>query len=147
MKYLGALGCCVILLGCVLVTGCGSGKFGQVSGVVSFDGQPAPQGVKVEFQPQAENASPSYGVTAASGRYTMVFSASQEGVMVGQNVVRLSFEKEYDEHGNEVVPKELKHLTIPASYAAESELTFDVKSGGNTFDINVTADGPGASAE
>lgn len=116
---------------CMLVVGCGQGgpPMGKVSGTVTLDGNPLAD-VEVEFTPQAEGGSPSYGQTDASGQYDLMFSLDRKGALVGKHTVRITV-PEFDEDGDPIVST----IEIPAKYNSESELTADVPKGGDTIDF------------
>ena len=117
-------------LGGVCLSGCGNPDFSTVTGTVTLDGQPAPEGIYVLFSPQVEGRSTSYGVTRIDGTYEMWFTRSQKGARVGENVVRLVIP--YSDHLNT-----LEGVHIPPEYNRNSTLNFEVKPGSNTYDIAV----------
>lgn len=76
----------------LLIAGCGGGadvELAPVEGTVTVGGSPA-EGVEVEFQPTAEEASPSYGTTDAAGKYEMMFSEANDGVQPGEHNVTIT---------------------------------------------------------
>ena len=135
----GWLVCFSLLLG-----GCGGDdgpEMGDVTGLVTLDGQPLPK-ASVRFVP--ENASPSIGITDDEGRYELQYSSSRNGAIVGMHTVRISTHRNAgeDDDGNRTpaVPEK-----VPAEYntgAAENpdmkrevkpdanEINFELKSGG-----------------
>lgn len=127
---------CVVLP----VTGCGGGMddmpdIGQVTGVVTVDGQPAGD-LMVSFQPQAGR--PSYATTDASGAYELRYNRDTSGAKLGSNLVTISTATDDGDgagygDGNQEENTEL----IPAKYntmASENpEMTVEVKSGSNEF--------------
>jgi hypothetical protein len=71
-----------------LVGGCGV-RTGEVSGVVTLDGAPAP-GLLVRFDPDDQGATdvpPSSGFTGTDGRYHLVRPGRKTGAVVGWHVV------------------------------------------------------------
>ena len=118
--------------------GCGRGGVGATAvGVVKIDGQPAPAGIRVDFQPQGEKGSPSMGITDTKGRYELFFTAARKGVMPGECLVRLSIMPEYGGDGIPKTPEALRDLRIPDTYSRKSTLTRTVKPGHNTIDIEI----------
>jgi len=99
-------------------------KLGTVHGTVTFDGQTL-IGVNVYFKPEVGR--PSIGTTDADGVYKAMYLVDEPGVKLGLCTVSV-------EWGPEEVG-----TPIPARYGARSELTFDVKSGDNIFDIQMTS--------
>lgn len=118
--------------------GCQPGVGATATGVVSFNGKPAPAGIVVRFQPQVPNSSASIGVTDASGRYDLRFNARTRGVLPGESIVSLAIVAEPDAQGNVTVAKALQGITIPKSYGDRSELRKTVKRGHNEIDIDIT---------
>lgn len=74
-----------------LCVGCGGTtgpELAEVYGKVSLDGQPLAK-VSLQFIPDGESGSPSYGVTNAEGEYELLFSAERSGAMVGRYQVEI----------------------------------------------------------
>lgn len=125
----------VVLL--LAVAGCGQGV-GQVTGHLTIDGQPAPPGLILEFQPQTRESSPSYGRTDATGRFEVWKNGTTKGVAPGASLVRISIPSpDTSGRGPPKLPAELEKLTIPARYGTASELRFDIKSGSQVIDIDI----------
>jgi hypothetical protein len=79
-----------------LAAGCGGGgrKIVPVSGVVTFNGQPA-KNVIVTFQPIAESKDDDPGrgssaFTDENGHYTLVYDGEKPGALTGKHRVRIS---------------------------------------------------------
>ena len=120
------------------VAGCGQGA-GQVTGQLTIDGQPAPAGLILEFQPQIKESSASYGRTDATGRFEVWKTGSTKGVSPGTSLVRISIPPpDTSGRGPPKLPAELEKLTIPARYGSASELQFDIKPGHQNIDIAIT---------
>lgn len=118
--------------------GCGPRGVGATcTGTVMIDGQPAPSGIRVDFQPQGEKGSPSMGVTDATGKYELFFTAARKGVMPGECLVRLSVMSEISAEGIPKVPEPLKDVRIPEQYGRQSQFTRTVKPGQNQIDIEI----------
>lgn len=127
-----AADCAIVIL--PLLCGCGGPdgpELAHVEGHVFLDGQPLPD-ASIIFTP--ENGSPSYGVTNGEGYYSLGYSASSEGAMVGKHSVRISTYRfpDEDEDGN---PSPAAPERVPIEYNQQSTLTAEVKPGSNTIDF------------
>lgn len=123
--------CCSLLIGALMLPGCGGGsgdtpELGQVTGVVTLDGQPLPK-ANVEFAPASGR--PSFGETDEDGRYSLEYLAGHAGAVVGSNTVKISTGG-YGEAGP--IPEK-----VPARYHAKSELKADVKPGSNDLNFDL----------
>ena len=99
-------------------------KLGTVHGTVKLDGQPL-AGVNVYFKPEVGRQS--IATTNAEGVYTAMYLVDEPGVKVGPCAATVEWGPE--ESGS----------PIPAKYGVRSELTLDVKSGDNVFDIEMSS--------
>ena len=116
-----------------LLTGCGGdSNIGNVSGKITLNGKPL-EGAFVTFTPTRSEGTgkTSFGKTASDGTYSMVLSESQEGVYIGENLVRIKT--------GDVTPDEGRVIeeTVPNIYNSRSNLLKEVKSGSNTFDFEL----------
>jgi len=109
----------------VMAGGSGRPELGDVSGVIKLDGAPLP-GANVTFQPVAaegpegeSHISASVGTTDTEGRYALTYVQDVAGAAVGPHKVMI----------NAALPNGRER--IPMRYNADTELTFDVKSGSN----------------
>lgn len=123
--------CCLSLAGVLSLLGCGGAggdvpDLGQVTGVVTLDGQPLPN-AQVEFAPASGR--PSSGQTGPDGRYSLQYTAEHPGAVVGAHTVRISTGG-YSDAG----PVEEK---LPPRYHAETELKADVKPGINEINFDL----------
>ncbi|MDR3197228.1 MAG: hypothetical protein LBU34_05100 [Planctomycetaceae bacterium] len=59
------------LLSTLMFSGCGVPNWAYVSGKVLIDGQPAPEGLVVQFQPLDKNGSPSSSFIDKNGNYEL----------------------------------------------------------------------------
>jgi hypothetical protein len=111
------------------ISGCGNSyQLADVSGRVTMDGEPLANAT-VSFV-HSEGPS-SFGRTDADGRYTLETVADGEGgALVGTHVVRINVSDGGDAESDELVTPPEAAL-IPAHYNTESDLTFDVSSGGS----------------
>jgi hypothetical protein len=122
----------------VALVGCGPRGVGATAtGIVAIDGQPAPAGIRVDFQPQGDKGSPSMGITDAQGRYELFFTAARKGVMPGECLVRVTVMPEMSAEGIPQVPEALKDVRIPDHYGRQSSLMRTVKPGSNQIDIEI----------
>jgi hypothetical protein len=117
----------VVLLAAVVV-GCGGGNRASVSGTVTLDGKPA-EGATVSFTPEsgAGGVGASYGKVDAAGRYTLeTVIGDHRGAAVGRHRVSISLSQPNPQN-----PDRAATERIPTRYNVNSELTFDVPSGGS----------------
>lgn len=127
----------------VVATGCSHGGVGATAtGMVTIDGQPAPAGLCVTFQPQSPDGSPSMGITDAAGKYELFMTAARKGVMPGDCLVRISIWEETSPTGMPMVPEALKGIRIPDHYGEKSALVRTVKPGSNRIDIVIDTASP-----
>jgi hypothetical protein len=126
-----------------LLPGCGSGVGATVTGLLTIDGKPAPEGIRIDYQPEGENASSSTGFTDARGEYEMMFNVHKVGVMPGECLIRVSvLEGDIDGPGVALPEglKALKNVRIPDSFGRKSTLRQTVKPGRNRIDIVIETD-------
>ena len=76
--------CCVLLL----ASGCKNDGLVSLQGQVTVDGQPAYEGICLQFQPIA-GGSPSYAETDAEGKYEAQFTFKTAGIQPGEHRVSL----------------------------------------------------------
>jgi len=126
---------------CLLVTaaGCGDGR-GQVRGRLTIDGAAAPAGLLLEFQPRGSNSSPSLARTDAAGAYELWQTSTKKGITAGPCTVRVSIAPAAADRGPPKLPPELEKLRIPPRYGSESSLTYEIKPGLQTIDIDIDID-------
>lgn len=134
-----ALALCVTAAG----PGCSPRGVGATcAGIVTIGGAPVPAGIRVDFQPPGETASPSLGITDSNGRYELFFTAARNGVMPGECLVRLSVMPEISADGIPTLPEALKAIRIPDHYGRQSKLKRTVKPGHNQIDIEIDSTSP-----
>ena len=111
-----------------------------MSGVVTLDGKPL-NNAHVAFQPEEARGNPntgagSYGVTDASGKYTLhVTDTDQEGALIGTHRVEINLKVEADDRDPKTRPPP---KVLPMKYNRRSELKFKVEPGGSSaanFDL------------
>ena len=124
-----------VALACLAPLGCSRPQrplppLGRVTGVVTLDGKPLARAA-VAFVPY-ERGNGAYATTDAEGRYTLRYTAHNEGAVVGRNRVEIRTGGEgRDADGNLVETPE----RLPARYHATSQLVVEVAAGDNEFDF------------
>ncbi len=144
MTRTSLLGTVMLGLSLAVFTGCGGGdlpELGTVHGKVTLDGKPV-VGARVVFQP--EEGRPSTGVTDAEGNYELYYTVDVKGAIVGRHTVRIySGDAGGEEEAEEPAPASDANAPpptkIPEKYGDNSTLSFEVKSGDNTIDIELTS--------
>lgn len=118
--------------------GCGPRSPGAtVTGTLRLDGQPAPAGLRIDFQPLDPGGSGSSGATDTAGRYELWFNANLRGAMPGEHVVSVSVKRMTGPDGIPNVPEPLRGVRIPRTAGESSTLTRTVKPGANTIDVDI----------
>lgn len=124
-----------------VLAGCGGGTdlpdIGDVSGKVTLDGKPL-DGARIEFVPA--KGRPSYGLSDDEGNYTLRYSASVNGAMLGKHKVAIRSEREPVLGEGDTPSVEARKELLPAKYHEQSELTADVVAGSNTIDFQLTSE-------
>ncbi|PQO43269.1 hypothetical protein [Blastopirellula marina] len=108
---------------------------GTVTGSVLIDGQPAPAGLRLEFDPVEKGVRGSTAITNKSGQYEAEYSISRKGVRTGECVVKL-VPPETVPTANGKRPK----LPFPDQYYEEIRQV-NIESGHNTVDIEISKQG------
>lgn len=130
----------LIALSALGMAGCSKGPvLGSVQGVVRQGGQPVPFAYLV-FQPQQRGT---YGAayTDAQGRYTLQFSRTRQGALVGRHNVTIrtagldEVQVEDKSTGQMITPP------LPDGYQPRLEVQFEreVQRGRNTFDFDLAS--------
>jgi hypothetical protein len=123
--------CGALVVAVLIAIGCSQRGFelAPVTGTVTMDGKPLAQAL-VRFLPQGGAVNrPSTGVTDVDGKYRLLYSAREEGTIVGPVKVEITT-------GDPEQPK-LYPETVPTKYNTETTLTRDVQSGDNVFDFDL----------
>lgn len=97
-------------------------ELGKVQGTVTLDGKPLPH-VSIYFKPEVGR--PSHARADDKGFYQAMYLIDTKGVKVGPCTATVEWG--IDDSGPAIPPK----------YGTNSELQFTVKSGTNTFDIDM----------
>lgn len=129
----------MVILAVVAAAACGCrpqpdyGALGlvDVTGMVQIDGGPA-AGCHVVFE--SEDGSFSHGITAADGRYRLMYTSERSGVLPGRKTVRITSCPVGDS-----TPAEGCRERIPAAYNAASTLVVEVPPTGGRFDFTIPA--------
>ena len=121
------------------VGGCGPRGVGATaSGILTIDGQPAPAGVRIDFQPAGPKGSPSTGITNDKGSYELWFTPGNKGVMPGECRVMVQRPPVAGPDGPRQMSEGMKNIRIPPAFAGDrSPLIRAVRPGHNTIDIEI----------
>ncbi|MEP3480916.1 MAG: hypothetical protein ABJZ55_16840 [Fuerstiella sp.] len=120
------------LLGALVAVGCSeqNSDLASVTGTVRLNGEPLPDTV-IEFSPTGSTGSISMGITDSSGNYEMLFTMSQKGASLGENLVRITT--------SDAGIDGIKQL-VPAKYNTKSDLLRVVEPGANSFDFEIVVE-------
>jgi hypothetical protein len=120
-------------------SGCGGPRNEEVSGSVTWQGQPLDQGT-IEFAPAGGQGLAANGIIQ-DGRYHLL---STPGVAPGSYQVRIHSRESPLRRSNPNAPSDIELIDrkakerIPAKYNRNTELKAEVKKGGgNTFDFDL----------
>ena len=125
MKFLKQLVFCTLA---IVVFGCSNGDrpdLGQVTGVVTIDGQPV-SGLRIIFSRPGFRSSSAY--TKQQGEFELKYLRDVMGAPIGSHIVRIDYM--IQEGANK--PKRL-----PEKYNRKSELTAEVKPGTNKINFDL----------
>ena len=118
------------LIAVLALAGCGESgpELGLVSGTVT-NAQGPVANATVEFHP--ETGRPSYGTTAADGKYELAYTADRKGAVVGSHRIRVSLSNTdaVSAGGEEVLEVEPTLLAVPTPVTVEA--------GENTIDVDL----------
>jgi hypothetical protein len=116
------------------VSGCSGPRLVEAKGRVLWKGKPVPS-TQVTFQPE-NGERRSTGVTDDGGNFTLRFSRTEQGVLVGKHKVFLTYPAGNGEHDGKKAPREMKEAL--AGYdAAKSDLHYEVTRNGQFFEIEL----------
>ncbi len=127
--------------------GCGNG-LSSLTGTVRVDGQPAPEGVSLEFSPTAAGGAPSYGSTDSQGRYEAAFTFREKGIQPGASRSISSRRAgpggpskmpEFGPDGKPIVVASVTPKKFPDAYFQEIQ-KIQVESGSNKIDIDLVTE-------
>jgi hypothetical protein len=127
-----------------LALGCGSQGFAPVSGRVTLNGRPLANALvafnRVPKEGSIEAGPSSLGTTNQNGEFTLRASPDQPGALVGRHRVAITGMNPQIGESDARRPRASASLvnTIPSRYNGNTELFFDVPSGGTNqanFDL------------
>jgi hypothetical protein len=133
MNPIRSLPASVILAGAICaLSGCGNSKLSEVSGTISYDGKPIEQG-SIAFIP-ADGNGPSGGSPIVDGKYFA------QNVPVGKTKVQIKGARVTGQKRMlpDSPPVSTSEEMLPAKYNTASELTYEVKSGTQVKDFDLT---------
>jgi hypothetical protein len=123
----------VFLAALLVLVGCGE-KTTTVSGTVTLDGKPLPEGA-ISFFPK-DGQAPTAGSTIKDGQYSAKLSPCPMKVTISAPKV-VGTKKIYDTPDSPVMP--ITKEALPAKYNEESTLELEVKPGPNRKDFELTS--------
>lgn len=136
-RFLSRISTSALLLLVTLTLGCFGYRasdlpeLGEVTGVVTLDGNPLPEAT-VSFQ-STEAGRMASGVTDDQGKYRLYLLNDISGAPVGVNDVYITTARPADDSKPGSGRKEI----LPPVYHAKSTVTKEVKPGDNTFDFQL----------
>lgn len=123
----------LLILSALCVTGCQDDGIATMSGTLLIDGEPAPEGTTLLFDPVGKGFRTSWGECDKNGYYEAQYSLQREGVCVGECTARLQMrEDELPEEGVEL------NMKYPSKYYTEIK-TFTVEPGRNKVDFEISS--------
>jgi hypothetical protein len=133
-----------ILMVVAAITGCGGTYDASVCGVATLDNKPLSAGTVI-FNPQQAGPS-AYGLIAGNGAYSMM-TGREEGLPVGSYVVTVVANEPSKPNPNPSLPAVIGKPITPAWYRDPSTtpLKFNVESGSNTINLELTTKPPSGS--
>jgi hypothetical protein len=120
----------------VLLSGCNNSGRVNVSGRLTYKGQPVPS-TRVYFLPD-DGSRRSTGLTDDNGNFTLQFSRTETGVKPGKHTVYLKYEMSAEEELHKVPPKASKELrAVIARYGnpKKSDLHYEITGSGQSIEI------------
>ena len=121
--------------------GCsGSGpEMGNVTGRITLDGNPVVQAT-ICFHPSDGRAA-SAGISDANGKYTLLFSESRKGAMIGEHKVTISTFRPETTGDREGEFNPAVQESIPAKFTSPNttDLIREVKKGRQVFDFDLSS--------
>jgi len=118
--------------------GCGGPRFVNVTGRVTYKGQPVPS-TQVRFMPD-NGERPSNGLTGDDGNFTLRYSRTQAGAPTGTYTVFLTYVPSNEEETHQIQPKASKELkAVIAKYGdpKTSGLHYEISKDGQVIEINL----------
>jgi len=134
------------LTAALMVPGCSGDDLATLTGTVTIDGKPAPEGLSIEFAPIDGPGSPSSARTDADGNYVAMFTFKKEGIQPGRHRVHLmpsQIERPMPQIGpdGKPLPSEADEAIarfgkLPEKYWREIEI-ITIEPGANTKNIDL----------
>ena len=118
------------------LAGCGSTDTGRVHGRVVMNGNPAPEGLSIEFLPETSGKPSSIAFVQPDGTYEAIYPATgRPGVATGPCTIRLI----RDEKTMSIPKKEgQKPKPLFSAECYDSLKQFEVNTGDNQVDLTLT---------
>ncbi len=133
-NLISSLICCVLTLAFVGCVDDGLPDLGDVTGVVTLDGEPLAY-AQVFFNPESGAGRTAMAKTDESGHYKLLYNRSSSGAQLGPQSVtisKLAFDPQNEnDSGREV---------LPARYLKPGTLTAEVKAGENVINFELTSE-------
>jgi hypothetical protein len=122
----------------VAVSGC-RGPLVNAKGRLTYKGQPVPS-TYVFFWPEEEGKRRSTGLTDDDGHFTLSYSRTEPGVLLGKHSVALRYYVSPEEEQQQIQPKasaELKAIIAQFHDPKASRLQFEVTHNGQFIDVRI----------
>ncbi|MEW4565964.1 hypothetical protein AB1K70_25835 [Bremerella sp. JC770] len=131
----------LLLLGlCLAIAGCAEPPvdLGYVSGVITVDGKPL-DNVNISFRPMA-GGRPSFGLTNASGQYTLYHTSKFQGAELGEHKVEIDLMPNSSYYAKKTLtPRMGPQLGDGSSVALGQDMTMKTVSlGSQTYDFELS---------
>ncbi|MGI6402303.1 MAG: hypothetical protein ACOX0A_09410 [Thermoguttaceae bacterium] len=123
-----------VLVAVVAVVGCKpKAPYGliPISGVATYQGQPIPEGFRIEFEP-TDGSRASFGNIEAGGRFEAIHTASQKGVKAGPCKVRIYWNKNPE---TEPVPEEYSEMMAKYGMSGPDALDVTIEKKSKDFKV------------
>ncbi len=123
--------CCLVLLACL--AGCGSDGLTEISGTVTFNGQPVEKG-NISFLP-ADGKGPTAAATIAAGKYSVKIAPGQKKVAIeGYKVLGQQHLRPNDPTSPKI--DSLEEI-LPPRFNTQTELTREITGDESTYDFDL----------
>jgi hypothetical protein len=120
------------------VSGCNSEGRVQVTGRVTYKGEPVPS-TQVNFQPD-DGSRGSIGHTNDDGRFSLRYSRQEDGAPLGRYIVILKYTPSAEEETHQILPKasrELKEVIAHYGDQTTSNLHYEITHNGQDIEIKL----------
>ncbi|QDT66436.1 carboxypeptidase-like regulatory domain-containing protein [Calycomorphotria hydatis] len=129
----------IVVIALTAMIGCGEEgpEVAKVTGTVTLDGEPLPY-ADITFIPK-QGGRNSLATTDDAGNYSLTYTLSQKGALVGEHKVVITSVIEADAgEGDDAKAIKGRPEKLPAKYNSASELTANVQSEENSIDFALT---------